>query len=311
MSARSRLLLVPVAVLLAAAVPIAILAAGGSGAGAKGALANPMQRSEFGSYWFSSSAEISRYALEQSRYGETRGGDAVLIFVTEDFLPEKQVKADEPDRARSGALPILKMNFTKRFFTGVYPYSIMTSVFTPIDLSAHPRTLKSTTSVQEWCGHTFLQLNHRDGDYEVRGYSYFESEGDRSFTLDGAWLEDGIWTLIRLDPSAVPRGKVPMIPGGEQHRLLHRPLEILDAALDVEAGPGGLSTCRIEYSAAGRTLAIRFQTAFPHRIEGWEETLRTGGKTLTTKATRTHTERLDYWKHNAVADDPLRSRLGL
>ena len=46
----------------------------------------------FGSYWYQGKAEINTYALAQFRYGEKREAEAVLIFVTEDFSREKQVK---------------------------------------------------------------------------------------------------------------------------------------------------------------------------------------------------------------------------
>ena len=51
---------------------------------------------QFQQYWFSSRAELSRYSLEQARYGEIHKGDAVFIFVTETMNPYKQVKADRP-----------------------------------------------------------------------------------------------------------------------------------------------------------------------------------------------------------------------
>ena len=47
---------------------------------------------EFKDYWYSGEAELTRYELEQARYGEIHRGDAVLIFVTEDFRTDKQVK---------------------------------------------------------------------------------------------------------------------------------------------------------------------------------------------------------------------------
>ena len=50
---------------------------------------------EFKNYWYSGEAEITSYELEQARYGEIRQGKAVLVFVTENFLPNIQVKADE------------------------------------------------------------------------------------------------------------------------------------------------------------------------------------------------------------------------
>ena len=49
---------------------------------------------EFKKYWYAGDAELTSYKLEQARYGEIREGTSVLIFVTEPFLPETQVKAD-------------------------------------------------------------------------------------------------------------------------------------------------------------------------------------------------------------------------
>src|SRR5688572_8355489 len=103
----------------------------------------------FGRYWYQGKAELTRYALEQARYGELHKGDAVLVFVTEPFLPEKQVKLERGDPARG--VSVLKLNSTRKFFTGIYPYSVMTSTFTPVDFGK-TGTLKVTSSTQEWCG---------------------------------------------------------------------------------------------------------------------------------------------------------------
>jgi hypothetical protein len=273
----------------------------------------PLEDPRFKDYWFSGKAELTRYRLEQARYGEIHRGDAVLIFVTEDFLPDRQVKADSPDRSRTGALPVLKLNLTKKFYTGIYPYSIMTSVFTPLDPGAHPRTLKTTTSVQEWCGHTWLQLNLRGERYAVAGHSYFESEGDESFDLDAAWLEDEIWSRIRLAPATLPEGAVRIIPGGHQARLLHRRLAVEAAEASLSEPVPGEMTYRLAYPDAGRSLAIRFQKAFPHAILGWEETQRggPGARELTTRAIRAESIQLDYWTRNHAADAPWREKLGL
>ena len=45
-------------------------------------------------YWYQGKAEISRFELQQSRYGEVHQGDAVMIFVTEDFRTDIQVKLE-------------------------------------------------------------------------------------------------------------------------------------------------------------------------------------------------------------------------
>jgi hypothetical protein len=56
------------------------------------------KHSKFNEYWYAGKAEITSYTLTQVRYGEIHTGIAVNIFVTEDFLPKKQVKADYPNK---------------------------------------------------------------------------------------------------------------------------------------------------------------------------------------------------------------------
>lgn len=269
--------------------------------------ADPSARS-FGDYWFQGKAEVSRFQLQQERYGEIREGHAVLIFVTEDFLPEKQVKADDNNRARSGAWPILKVNFTRNFHTGVYPYSMMTSVFTPLDYEAHPRTLKTSTSVQEWCGHTYLQYNLRGDQYHVQGNSYFQSEGDQKLEIEATWLEEELFTRLRLDPGSLPIGSVQMIPGGQFLRIRHRPIKVYAAECSLRDGPEGVQSYKVSYPELGREFEVSFRKSFPHRIEGWREREPNG---METKATRTHTIITDYWNRNAKRDDSLREKLGL
>ncbi|PIQ17718.1 MAG: septum formation inhibitor Maf, partial [Flavobacteriaceae bacterium CG18_big_fil_WC_8_21_14_2_50_34_36] len=71
---------------------------------------------DFKSYWFSGTAEITSYTLEQERYGEMRDGSAVLIYVTEDFHGDTQVKANKKNDL---TIPVLKLNSTKNFLTGI------------------------------------------------------------------------------------------------------------------------------------------------------------------------------------------------
>ena len=137
----------------------------------------------FKKYWYAGNAEITSYQLEMARYGEIREGKSVLVYVTEPFAAGKQVKAD---RSNPSNIPVLKLNATKKFLTGIYPYSIMTSSFYPVSNDQH--AIKLTNSVQEWCGQVFAQLNNKS-QFEVNSFSYFESEGDHQFKLDKAILE--------------------------------------------------------------------------------------------------------------------------
>ena len=165
---------------------------------------------EFNDYWYKGEAEITSYELEQARYGEIHQGHAALVFVTEPFSKQKQVKLDYPAQNRGDEVPILKLNTTKKFNTGIYPYSMMSSVFAPVDLAQYPHALKLTTSSQEWCGQTFLQLNNKEQTYEVDARSYFESEGDEQLSLEKTWLEDELWTRLRINPESLPVGTLSM-----------------------------------------------------------------------------------------------------
>lgn len=271
----------------------------------------------FSDYWHQGQAELTSYALEQARYGEVHPGEAVLIFVTEPFSRQKQVKLDG-DGAPGDAVPVLKLNFTKTFNTGIYPYSMMTSAFTPVGQGqADAATLKVTTSSQEWCGHSFTQLNRIEDGYRLTEMSYFESEGDRQLELEDALPEDGVWNLIRLDPAALPTGRVRMIPGVMFQRLSHQAWQPAWARATLEADPEDPTHSRytLAYPDRDRTLSIRFATAFPHEIASWEERYTSGNGPSTTQLVTRGTLKkrimLDYWRRNSVADAPLRETLDL
>ncbi|RMG60001.1 MAG: hypothetical protein D6722_21430 [Bacteroidetes bacterium] len=266
----------------------------------------PAPGPEFGAYWYTGEAELASYDLEQARYGEIHPGHAVLIFVTEDFSRQKQVKLDNGPAAGRDRVPILKLNFTKKFLTGIYPYSLMTSIFTPVDQKRFSHPLKLTASAQEWCGHVFTQLNQRDGAYQYQGFSYFESEGDSEGSLPLTYAEDGFWTQIRLNPEKLPQGRHAVIPGLMDSRLRHRALAAQPAELSLEPS-GSESVYTVNYPSLGRSLSIRFATAFPHEILGWEETQRG----LTTRARLRQRIRSPYWNQHQPADTIMRKKLGL
>ena len=199
----------------------------------------------------------------------------------------------------------------------MYPYTVMTSAFTPVERDRYPRTLKITTSVQEWCGHAFVQLNRLDDQYYVQQYSYFESEGDRVTDLKDAIPEDEIWTTIRLNPDDLPTGNVTMIPGTLYQRFDHTAWRTVNATAilmpDVRQ-PDLMVYNLVYYPELNRTLTIRFKKDFPHEIESWEEVeFASDGTTeeLVTTAALNKRLMLDYWTKNSVEDVGLRAELGL
>lgn len=267
---------------------------------------------EFGDYWYQGLAEITSYNLEQARYGEIRNGEAVLIFVTEPFSRSKQVKLDNAGDAGDDEVTVLKLNHTRNFVTGIYPYSMMTSVFTPV--SEGPMPLKITGSSQEWCGHTFTQLNRSASGYRARLFSYFESEGDQDGELPETMPEDGIWALIRINPDRLPTGDIQLIPSAVYQRMSHSDLQPYAATASLTEDDT-LRSYRVDYPDLDRTLAIHFSADFPHQISGWEETRMSGfgegRRMLTTRATIKAREMLPYWELNSTADVRYRERLGL
>jgi len=268
-------------------------------------------KDDFNQYWYAGEAEISSYDLQQYRYGEIHPGHAVLIFVTEPFSKKKQVKLDYPQKDPGDEVSVLKLNATKKFNTGIYPYSTIQSIFTPVSLDKYPSTLKVATSSQEWCGHTFEQLNLSKNGYDHKLFSYFESEGDVEDKIGKALLEDELLNRIRINPESLPVGKVDVIPGTIHARFAHTPLSVEKAIITLEqADRTGQMLYQINYPRLGRSVLIYFDQAFPYLIQSWEERSMKHPD-LITKATRKKTIKLDYWSRNGLEDAGLRERLGI
>jgi hypothetical protein len=275
---------------------------------------------EFKRNWYAGKAELTSFALQQARYGEIRNGEAVLIFVTEDFSTDKLVKLDEPEKTND-KVRVLKMNMTKKFITGVYPYSMMLSVFTPVSKDGKERSIKESCSSMEWCGHTFSELQLKGNNYHWKLYSYFEKEGEQDNKMDAVLLEDELWSRIRINPGALPQGKTSLLPGLLWQRLSHIEMKAEEAVLTLSNSDtffikdNSVQMYSVFYPAAQRTLQIYFQSAFPHEILGWQESYPDGfgnnKKLLTTKAIRKKTIWLDYWKHNANSDSTYLDSLQL
>jgi hypothetical protein len=258
---------------------------------------------DFKSYWFDGTAELSSYQLTQSRYGAPREGHAVLIYVTEDFLVKEQVKANKKSKASQ---MVLKLNRTKKFNTGIYPYSIMSSVFT--QLGQTKPLAKITTSVQEWCGQAYTQLNRKE-KLKISSHSYFEGEADQDLSLRDTLTEDELWNWIRTQPNQLPMGTMEIIPSLEFIRLKHKTIKAYNAVGSLETSPD-FYTYQLTYSELNRQLSISFSKELPHQILGWEEKDLKNPEQITT-AKRIKSLKLSYWTLNRLGDERFRDSLGL
>jgi hypothetical protein len=269
-------------------------------------------------YWYQGKGELNVYELEQNRYQDIHPGEVLLVFVTEDFLTDKQVKNDRYQSNNS--TPILKMNGITRFTTGLYDYSIMTSVFTPVKTRDFPRTLKVTHSAQDWCGQVYSQINLQNEQYQYQLFSYFESEGDDRKNASANLLEEEIMNRIRMDYRSLPVGEdLKIVPGLTFLRLKHKGYQAYTAIASLEDYEGkdftgeGLKAYVLEYPEFQRTLTIVFSTISPYYIEGWMDTYPSvfDDQLRTTKAIRKHTTLEEYWSKNAntTANTDLRKQL--
>ncbi|AEH02023.1 hypothetical protein [Lacinutrix sp. 5H-3-7-4] len=250
----------------------------------------------FKDYWYSGEAEITSFKLSQSRYGEIREGTAVLVYVTEPFLKDKQVKADQNNASN---VSVLKLNATKNFVTGVYPYSIMQSTFYPIPNNQH--AIKVSSSVQEWCGQQYVQLNNRN-NFELKQHSYFETTGDKSYNIDKAILENELWAKLRINPKSLPVGDIKVIPSLEFTTLNHKPIKAYNVIAKLKENKYSLN-----FPDLNRNLSITFNKNFPFEIISWQETI----NNQVTKATKLKTIKSAYWNKKTNKDTTLRKKLQL
>ena len=260
-------------------------------------------------YWYAGLAEVNSYDVQQERYGELRPATEVLIFVTEPFLPDAQVK-DDGRPSKEEAISVLKLNRVEKFTTGIYDYSLMLSAFTPVSADRYPHTLKTTFSAQDWCGQVWQQTNRRGDEFRIDLRSYFQSEGDASYSLDADYLEDELLNRVRLDTATVPTGTLSLVPAAKFGRLRHVAPAAERATVSFGESPTapGKLQLDIEYAGLDRQVAYLFEADFPHKLLGWQETYK--GTTLST-GTLKHSRQEPYWSQNGRRFDALRDTLGI
>lgn len=265
----------------------------------------------FWSHWSDGRAELSGYHLIQPRYGEPREGHAVLVFVTEPFSRSKAVKVDRYDRSNPDHFTALKLNHARYFQTGVYPYSLMTSVF--VDPAKGFAPVKASFSGQEWCGHVYEEAIVGSGGVDVQIHSYFEGETDRR-AVPVAMLEDAVFItargLMSGGPGAAPTGPAELLPSALFRRLKHRPAAPMKTTF-AWSGPttatvpaGRFAVRTLSWDRAGTQCALDVEVAPPHRIIGWRCA---DGE----KAALTGSMRSPYWRQNGNRDAQLRAKLGI
>ena len=272
---------------------------------------------DFWAHWGDGKAEMNGYRLLQPRYGHTRAGTAVLIYVTEDFSDSLRVKADPGKHPASDVYPVLKLNAVRDFQTGIYDYNVMTSVFAKV--AAGFPVAKVSFSSQEWCGHVYHHLIPRAGTLGGISHSYFDGEADGTDTLaqpaDGV-MEDAVPILVRgWQGEWIARGasrSVPFLPSLLRSRLEHKRLAWGKATVSRAAAsskvtvPAGVFEAETWTVAeeGGRTVTYHVETAAPFRLVHWKGSDGDEGSLL-------GSERMAYWKMNGPGGEKSLKGLGL
>ena len=268
-------------------------------------------------YWYQGKAEVTSYELTQNRYQDEHPGTAVMIFVSEDFLTDIQVKNDNYTNPNS--VKIIKNNRIKKFTTGIYDYSMMTSVFTKTNSDNYPYSLKVTSSSQEWCGQTYHQINLKGNKFNSTLHSYFESEADDVSTENVTILEDELFNLIRINPELLPKGEIEIIPSLENLRLRHKNFESIKAIGSVKDNvnpifkDSGILEYKLSFLKESRELNIYFTKAKPYKIIGWTDAYPSmfDGELRTTTAIKKAELFIPYWQQNKLEDAEMRTLLGI
>ncbi|MDP7363321.1 MAG: hypothetical protein QF768_12025 [Candidatus Latescibacteria bacterium] len=280
-----------------------------------------MADEDFYDYWGDGRAELSSYRVTQPRYGETHEGHSVMIFVTEEINRQSLIKV-ESNQPQQERVYTLKLNKTLKFLTGIYPYSVMTSVFSaveggPSEPGSPFEARKVTLSAQEWCGHVFEEVQLRDDAIFGDLNSYFEREGKQGWRFDRPdrfVSEDHLPIEIRelkgLFMASGETRTVQMLPELWQFRMQHKPRALVKATIR-KGAPESIDLDGTTYSAIpwtwdylNREVTMWVDAAYPHRILQWRDNDGGEGQLLASM-------RLPYWQLNDLGHESYRQQLKL
>jgi hypothetical protein len=260
--------------------------------------------------WSDGRAEMSGYRAAMPRYGQMRLGEITLIYVTEPMDRFTRIKDDDAPDARR--VTVLKLNESIRFQTGVYPYSILTSVFAPIDrIGIEPfAPAKIVLTAQEWCGSVYVGLWPEHDGYVEQVQSYFASEGEVRDRVDApaeTLYEDALLIQLRELDGLFASGhdwRGMMVPSLWHNRREHRALRPVAATIArADAAIDAQPVHRFTLRYGDYTREIDVEVAPPHRVIGWRASDGEDARLL-------RTARLPYWQLNHNGDEMQREAFG-
>jgi len=273
----------------------------------------PKASSAFWKLWGDGKAELSGYAVTTSRYGAPRTGTIALIYVTEPMDRRVWIKDDAGDVPPAERVNVLKLNNVLKFQAGIYPYSVMTSVFAPVDGGVGERfaPAKIVMGAQEWCGQVYQKVIPGALGFAEELRSYFHADGERNATVKapaGTLYEDALLIQLReLDGPFAGGGNWSgtIVPSLWVQRKKHAAPAPVAATIKREsASRDGVPVSRFTLAYEGTSVTYDIEKAAPHRVLGWKSKDGEDAKLL-------KTTRLPYWQLNAPGDEKYLEQLGL
>jgi hypothetical protein len=274
----------------------------------------------FWEWWGDGRAELSGYRMRVTRYGAPREAELALIYVTEPHDRRTWIKDD--DVGAPHRVEVLKLNQMVEFLTGIYPYSVMTSTFAPVEPFGDERfqPVRIVHQVQEWCGAYSRLIWPGPERFRSLRLSYFAHGGERIREVDappGTLYEDALLVQLReLDGPFAGGGdwEGMLVPELWRLRTGHRGTDPVPATIrrgDAErtlAGGETVPVTRFTLEAEGTSgtylRVFDVERGAPRRVLAW--TTSTGEE-----AELLATERLPYWELNRPGDESYREALGL
>jgi hypothetical protein len=284
---------------------------GSTGSSEKGVAARVNASTGFWQHWGDGKAEMSGYRITTSRYGQLREGQLVLIYVTEPHDKRSLIKDDRVEKPHR--VNMLKLNSSLTFRTGIYPYSVMMSVFSPVNGNGRERFApeKISFSAQEWCGHVYQVWKPKLNGFANEIRSYFASEGDKAETIGTkphAIYEDALLIQLRELDGPFNKGKNwsgDLVPSMWTFRKMHQPPQPLGATInrsDTTHAGKAVTLFEINYGTTQRKVYV--EKAFPRRVVAWKNN---DGE----EATLLKTARLPYWMLNKPGNESYLKQIGL
>lgn len=193
--------------------------------------------------WDDGLSEMSYFVATDRIYGVERKYTRVQLLNRQWMHKDTGVKVDPGDPA---AVPVFKMNIAEEIPTENYNYRYLVSVFlerpdlTPFKLAA---------SSQEWCGTSYKSLRWKDDRLIIHSYSYFDGEGDRTWSVAGDVVPYEALAILARDVAA--GGKARKVSVLAATRTTHAASDEASPALLRPSGTGTLTV------PAGRFDTVR------------------------------------------------------